>query len=82
MFKWIYKFTNKLKEKVATLSDKMSEKGQGLTEYAVLLAAVAIIAFAALYGSGNDGLKKSITDLFGTAKTKIDAANTSNNPTP
>ena len=41
MFKYIYKFLDKLKE-------KFSQKGQGMVEYALILAFVAAIAFVAL----------------------------------
>ena len=78
MFKMIYKWTDKMKDKVAELSAKLNEKGQGLTEYAIILAAVAVIAFVALYGSGTDGkggLKEAVTNLFTTATTKVNAAN-------
>ena len=78
MFQLIYKCTNKIKDKVAALSAKLNEKGQGLTEYAIILAAVAVIAVVALYGpnsNGESGLKKGITDLFNTATTKVTAAN-------
>lgn len=73
VFKWIYKWTDKVKEKVATLSDKMSEKGQGITEYAMILAAVAIIAAIVLFGTGNGSLQKAISDAFTNASTKIDS---------
>ena len=78
MFKLIYKLTDKIKEKVGALSDKLSEKGQGLTEYAIILAAVAIIAVVALYtGSGNNGgLKNAVETAFGNATSAINEANT------
>ena len=76
MFQLIYKCTNKIKDKVAALSAKLNEKGQGITEYAMILAAVAIIALAVLYTGGNDGksLQDSIGGAFTTASDKIDAA--------
>lgn len=77
MFKWIYKWTDKVKEKVATLSDKMSEKGQGMVEYAMILSAVAIIAIAVLFtkGTGDDkNLIDSIRAAFGAASTNINTA--------
>ena len=80
MFKMIYKWTDKIKDKVAKLSDKLNEKGQGLTEYAIILAAVALIAVAALWGSGenNKGLKGAVDDAFGKATDAIGTANTKN----
>lgn len=81
MFKWIYKFTDKLKEKVATLSDKMSEKGQGMVEYAVVLAAVAIIAAVVLYTNNGNGLQDAISKAFSNASTKITEAQKSTTTT-
>lgn len=77
MFKMIYKCTNKIKDKVAALSAKLNEKGQGITEYAIILAAVALIAVAALWGGSDNGtgLKGAIDDAFGNAKTAITTAN-------
>ena len=75
MFKLIYKWTDKIKKKVAMLSDKLGEKGQGVTEYALILAAIAAIAIFALYGAdSNSGLKKAITDAFTRATNKIESA--------
>lgn len=77
MFKWIYKWTDKIKEKVATLSDKMSEKGQGIVEYGMILAAVAVIAFFVLWSTDNtNNLKGIIEGTFNTAATKIKASDT------
>ena len=77
MFKLIYKWTDKIKEKVAVLSKKLNEKGQGMTEYALILAAVAAIAVLAIWGTnGGAGLNKAITDAFGNATSKVTEANT------
>ena len=69
----IYQWTAKLREKVA----KLNEKGQGMVEYAIILAAVAVIAAAVLYTptSGTDNsLEKKISGAFENAGNKIDAA--------
>ena len=79
MFKLIYKWTDKIKEKVAAISKKMNEKGQGLTEYALILAAIAVIAVIAVYNSG--GLKEKIETSFTNATTNIEKANQENKPT-
>ena len=83
MFKLIYKWTDKIKKKVAMLSDKLGEKGQGLTEYALILAAIAAIAIVALYGTTTGegesatttgGLRNAITGAFGRATSSIESA--------
>ena len=83
MFNLIYKWTDKIKSKVAELSKKLGEKGQGVTEYALILAAIAAIAIFAIYGTtstGEDGtttttgLKASITGAFTRATGSIDSA--------
>ena len=77
MFKWIYELKAKLQE-------KLSEKGQGMTEYAIILAVVAIVAVAVFYGGGEDsaGLKGTVGKAYETATgqiTKInDAASSAN----
>ena len=75
MLKLIYKWTDKIKEKVAALSERLGEKGQGVVEYAMIIAAVAIIASAVLYGTGEGKttLQLSITNAFQTASEKISA---------
>lgn len=76
MFKWIYKWTDKIREKVTTLSDKMSEKGQGIVEYALILAAVAFIAAYVLMGDSENNLKNTIDGAFGKAGSAIESAQT------
>ena len=71
MFKWIYKWSDKIREKVTTLSDKMSEKGQGIVEYAMIIAAVAIIAALVLFGTGNNSLQSAVQGAFTNASSKI-----------
>ena len=74
MFNLIYKWTDKIKSKVAELSKKLGEKGQGVTEYALILAAIAAIAIFAIYGTTSTGLKASITGAFTRATGSIDSA--------
>lgn len=74
MFKMIYKWTDKIKDSVAKISNCLSEKGQGIVEYAMILAAVAVIAFAVLYTSGNGTgttLESAVSGAFDNANTKI-----------
>lgn len=72
MIKFIRNLTDKIREK---LSDK---KGQGMVEYALVLAAVAVIALYVLMGTDNNnsGLKTAVSDAFSNAASKItDAQN-------
>ena len=50
-----------------------SEKGQGMVEYALIIAFVAAIAIWALSG---DGLGGAVTGAFDNASEMIDSANT------
>lgn len=69
MFGYIYKFLDKVKS-------KLSEKGQGMVEYALIIAFVAGIAFAALgTSSGDAGLGKAIKDAFLSAENQINDHN-------
>ena len=71
MFNMIYTWTNKVKNKVAKLAAKLDEKGQGIVEYAMILAAVAIIALFVLYNNGNESLDGAVTNAYSDASTKI-----------
>lgn len=62
MFKYIYAFIDKIKS-------KLSQKGQGMVEYALIIAFVAAIAAMALNSSG--GLGEKIRDAFDTAGSQI-----------
>ena len=53
---------------------KLSQKGQGIVEYALILAFVVAIAAVALNSKGEDSLGTKIKSLFTTTGTKIDAA--------
>ena len=67
LFKYFYNFIDKIKS-------KLSQKGQGMVEYALIIAFVAGIAAVAL----NTGLGDSIKNAFSRASTQIDNAGTSN----
>ena len=67
MFKFIYDLK-------ARLQEKLSEKGQGMTEYAIILAVVAVVAVAVFYGSNeNAGLQGTISNAYGKANNSIDS---------
>ena len=57
------KFVEDLKAK---LQEKLSEKGQGMTEYAIILAVVAVVAVAVFMG-GNDPAKGTLGNAIGGA---------------
>lgn len=80
MLQKIYKWTDKIRSKVAEFSKKLGEKGQGMTEYALILAAIAVIAVVAVYNS-DSGLKAQITTSFTNATNDIKDANEKNHPT-
>ncbi len=61
MFKKIQKLIDKL---------KASEKGQGMVEYALIIAFVAAIAIVALNGK----MKDAVTGAFGKASTNVNQA--------
>ena len=74
MLKQIYEY-------ISSLREKLNEKGQGMVEYALILAAVAIIAVVAIWGTSSDGtpsggtnLQDAVTNAFDKAAEKIDAA--------
>ena len=60
MFKFIQKITDAIKS-------KLSQKGQGMVEYALIIAVVAVIAVLVF----NTGLKNSITGAFDSASNQI-----------
>ena len=63
MIKYIQKLMDKLKK---------SEKGQGMVEYALIIAFVAAIAIYVL----NNGLGNAVQDSFDNASNMIQSANT------
>lgn len=62
----MFKYINKLIEKV-----KKSEKGQGMVEYALIIAFVAAVAIFAL---GDNGLGGAVKNAFSNASTMVDSA--------
>ena len=75
VFKWIYELKAKLQE-------KLSEKGQGMTEYAIILAVVAIVAVAVFYGnSENAGLRDTVAKSYKAANDQIDVITSNANQT-
>ena len=64
MIKYIDKLIAKLKK---------SEKGQGMVEYALIIAFVAAIAIVAL----NNGLGTAVTNAFNNASKMVDSASQS-----
>ena len=70
---------NKIYDWAKSIRQKLSEKGQGMVEYALILAAVAIIAVVAIWGTSGDGgegtLKGAVTGSFTKATEAVDKAN-------
>ena len=64
----LIKYISSLVEKI-----KSSEKGQGMVEYALIIAFVAAIAIWAL---SDGGLGGAVTQAFDNASTMIEEANT------
>lgn len=73
MLKYFYNLFDKVKE-------KLNKKGQGMVEYALILAAVAIIAGVVLSGDTEGGLRKTISAAFENANTQITNATTAVKP--
>ena len=63
---------NRIYDWAKSIRQKLSEKGQGMVEYAVILAAVAIIAAVVLWQ--NDGLQDSVQGAFDKAASDVKAA--------
>ena len=57
----------------AKLQEKLSEKGQGMTEYAIILAVVAVVAVAVFMG-GNDPAQGTLGNAIGGAYSQAGAA--------
>ena len=66
MFKFV-------EERKAKLQEKLSEKGQGMTEYAIILAVVAVVAVAVFMGSDGKGgtLGNAITGAYDQAASAV-----------
>lgn len=64
----------------SSLKERLGEKGQGMVEYALILAAVAIIAVVAIWGGskgdGKNSLKSAVTGAFEKAATEVTNAQT------
>lgn len=60
--------------------EKLGEKGQGMVEYALILAAVAIIAVVAIWGTGktdsSTDLKTAVTNAFTKDASAVEDAQT------
>lgn len=63
-------------QRIYNFFHRYSQKGQGIVEYALILAFVAAIAAFVFTSSGEGSIKQSITELFSSAKTNIDQAKT------
>ena len=69
---------NKIYGWAAKLRQKLSEKGQGMVEYAMILAAVAIIAVVVIWGTGGEKeqtLESTVKQSFTNANTAVERAN-------
>lgn len=70
----------KISTLLAKLRAKLDEKGQGMVEYALILAAVALIAVVAIWGGGKEegdkstDLQTAVTNAFNKAATEVDKA--------
>lgn len=68
------------------LKERLGEKGQGMVEYALILAAVAIIAVVAIWGGstgdGKNSLKSAVTGAFEKAATEVQNAQKDPKATP
>ena len=71
----MYKLMKQLRDKISSIQN---EKGQGMVEYAIVLAVVAIIATFVFWGGDGeeDSLKSTVKGTYDNAKTQIDAAAT------
>ena len=68
MLKYFYNLFDKMKE-------KLTKKGQGMVEYALILGAVAVLAAVILADGG--GLRTAITNAFDNANTQVTNATSS-----
>ena len=73
MFKYFYNFIDKVKS-------KLTQKGQGMIEYAMIIAFVAVIAGVAL--SSDNGLSQAIQGAFQKAANMISNNDVNTESTP
>ena len=75
MMQLIYRITKAIRNRVA----KLNEKGQGMVEYAVILAVVAAVAIV-VFGTGKsgEGLSSTVQGAFDNADTQIQKTGTIN----
>lgn len=70
----------KISALLAKIREKLDEKGQGMVEYALILAAVALIAVVAIWGVGkgdedeSTDLQTAVTNAFNKAATEVEKA--------
>ena len=69
MFQSIYQITEKIRDKIS----KLNEKGQGMVEYAIVVAVIAAIAFT-VFSNNNAGLDKTLSNAFSNADTQVNKA--------
>ena len=69
----MYNFMKKIRDAIGSIKN---EKGQGMVEYAIVLAVVAIIATFVFWGTdgSTDNLQQTVKGTYDNAKTQIDAA--------
>ena len=67
MLQTIYQATKKIRDKIS----RLNEKGQGMVEYAIIVAVIAAIAFTAFAGNDGTGLNGTIKNAFNQADNKV-----------